>query len=65
MHGLLLLFAEPPVGLRPGRIEPGQRKRRNNTYPLMTKPRSEEREQLRLNAIGRSRSSPAQGMVYG
>lgn len=43
MHGLLLLIAEPRVGLRPGRIEPRQRKRRHNTYPLMTKPRSEAR----------------------
>jgi len=49
MHGLLLLIAEPRVGLRPGRIEPRQRKRRNNTYPLMTKPRSEAREEVRLN----------------
>jgi hypothetical protein len=49
IHGLLLLIAEPRVGLRPGRIEPRQRKRRHNTYPLLTKPRSEAREQVRLN----------------
>ena len=49
MHGLLLLIAEPRVGRRPGRIEPRQRKRRNNTFPLMTKPRSEAREEVRLN----------------
>jgi hypothetical protein len=49
MHGLLLLIAEPRVGLRPGRIEPRQRKRRSNTYPLLTKPRSEAREEVRLN----------------
>jgi hypothetical protein len=49
IHGLLLLIAEPRVGLRPGRIEPRQRKRRNNTYPLMTKPRAEAREEVRLN----------------
>ena len=49
IHGLLLLIAEPRVGLRPGRIEPRQRKRRNNTYPLLTRPRSEAREQVRLN----------------
>ena len=49
MHGLLLLLAEPRVGLRPGRIEPRQRKRRHNTYPLMTKPRAEAREEVRLN----------------
>jgi hypothetical protein len=46
---LLLLIAEPRVGLRPGRLEPRQRKRRNNTYPLMTKPRAEAREEVRLN----------------
>jgi len=49
MHGLLLLIAEPRVGRRPGRIEPRQRKQRNNTFPLMTKPRSEAREEVRLN----------------
>jgi hypothetical protein len=49
IHALLLLIAEPRVGLRPGRIEPRQRKRRNNTYPLMTKPRSEAREEVCLN----------------
>jgi len=49
MHALLLLIAEPRIGLRPGRIEPRQRKRRNNSFPLMTKPRSEAREEVRLN----------------
>jgi hypothetical protein len=49
MHGLLLLIAQPRVGLRPGRIEPRQHKRRPRPYPLMTKPRKEEREQVRLN----------------
>ena len=49
IHGLLLLIAEPRVGLRPGRSEPRQRKRRNNTYPLLTKPRAEAREEVRLN----------------
>ncbi len=47
MHALLLLIAQPRVGLRPGRIEP--RKRRANTFPLMTKPRREAREEVRLN----------------
>lgn len=49
MHGLLLLIAQPRVGLRPGRIEPRQLKRRNNTFPLMTKPRRQAREEVRLN----------------
>jgi hypothetical protein len=45
----LLLIAKPRVGLRPGRIEPRQRKRRPKAFPLMTKPRPEAREQVRLN----------------
>ena len=49
VHGLLLLIAQPRVGLRPGRVEPRQRKRRNNTFPLMNKPRAEAREQVRLH----------------
>jgi hypothetical protein len=49
IHGLLLLIAEPRVGLRPGRIEPRQRKRRPKPFPLMTKPRPEAREEVRLN----------------
>ncbi|ESQ15589.1 MAG: IS4 family transposase [Thiohalocapsa sp. PB-PSB1] len=49
IHGLLLLIAEPRVGLRPGRIEPRRRKRRPKSFPLMTKPRAEAREEVRLN----------------
>jgi hypothetical protein len=49
IHGLLLLIAEPRVGLRPGRIEPRQRKRRPKPFPLMTKPRAEARAEVRLN----------------
>jgi hypothetical protein len=49
MHGLLLLIAQPRVGLRPGRIEPRQRKRRPKAFPLMTKPRKDAREEVRLN----------------
>lgn len=49
MHGLLLLIAQPRVGLRPGRIEPRQRKRRPKQFPLMTKPREQAREEVRLN----------------
>jgi len=49
MHGLLLLIAEPRVGLRPERIEPRQLKRRLKPFPLMTKPRGEARAEVRLN----------------
>ena len=49
MHGLLLLIAEPRAGLRPGRIEPRQLKRRLKPFPLMTKSRCEAREEVRLN----------------
>ena len=49
MHGLLVLIAQPRVGLRPGRSEPRQRKRRPKPFPLMTKPRKEAREDVRLN----------------
>ncbi|WP_200234866.1 hypothetical protein [Thiohalocapsa halophila] len=46
---MLLVIAEPRVGLRPGRIEPRQRKRRPKSFPLLTKPRAEAREEVRLN----------------
>ena len=49
MHGLLVLIAEPRVGLRPGRIEPRQRKGRPKPFPLLTKPRAEAREEVRTN----------------
>ena len=49
VHGLLVLVAEPRVGLRPGRIEPRQRKRRPKPFPLLTKPRAEARKEVRLN----------------
>lgn len=49
MYDLLLLIAEPRVGLRPGRIEPRQRKRRPKAFPLMTTPRRNAREEVRLN----------------
>jgi len=47
IHALLVLIAEPRVGLRPGRIEPRVLKRRANNFPLMTKPREEARAQVR------------------
>ena len=43
---LLVLIAEPRVGLRPGRIEPRVVKRRRNQYPLMTKPRAQARAEV-------------------
>jgi hypothetical protein len=46
---LLVLIAEPRVGLRPGRIEPRARKRRPKPFPLLTKPRQEAREEVRSN----------------
>jgi hypothetical protein len=49
IRGLLVLIAEPRVGLRPGRIEPRQLKRRQNRFALLTKPRAEAREEVRLN----------------
>jgi hypothetical protein len=47
IHALLVLIAEPRVGLRPGRIEPRAIKRRANNFPLMTKPRKEARAEVR------------------
>jgi hypothetical protein len=49
IRGLLLLIATPRVGLRPGRIEPRAVKQRPKPYPLMTKPRAEARQEVRLN----------------
>jgi hypothetical protein len=49
MSELMILIAQPRVGLRPGRIEPRQCKRRNNRFPLMTQPRARAREEVRQN----------------
>ena len=46
---LLVLIAEPRVGLRPGRIEPRARKRRPKPFPLLTKPRQAARDEVRKN----------------
>jgi hypothetical protein len=46
IHALLVLIAEPRVGLRPGRIEPRAVKRRPKQFPLMTKPRKEARAEV-------------------
>jgi hypothetical protein len=49
IHALLILIAEPRVGLRPGRIEPRALKRRPKPFPLLTKPRKAAREEVRKN----------------
>jgi hypothetical protein len=46
IHALLVLIAEPRVGLRPGRIEPRAVKRRPKKFPLMTKPRQQARVEV-------------------
>ncbi len=46
-HTLLELIAHKPVAERKGRHEPRVRKRRPKSYPLMQKPRTELRHQLR------------------
>jgi hypothetical protein len=49
INALLVLIAEPRVGLRPGRLEPRALKRRHKPFPLLTKPRAEAREYTRVN----------------
>jgi hypothetical protein len=49
IRGLLILIAQPRVGLRPGRIEPRALKRRQKSYPLLTKPRRLAQEEVRQN----------------
>jgi hypothetical protein len=46
IYALLVLIAEPRVGLRPGRIEPRVLKRRPKKFPLMTKPRQQARAEV-------------------
>lgn len=46
---LLMLMASLTVGNRPGRIEPRALKRRNKSYPLLTKPRGVAREEIKTN----------------
>jgi len=47
VHALLVLIAEPRVGLRPGRVEPRALKRRLKPFPLLTKPRADAKEEIR------------------
>ena len=49
MPTLLMLIAALTVGNRPGRIEPRALKRRNKSYPLLTKPRNIAREEIMRN----------------
>ncbi len=49
INGLLVLIAEPRVGLRPGRVEPRALKRRSKPFPLLTKPRQVAREEIQKN----------------
>jgi hypothetical protein len=49
IRALLVLIAEPRGGLRPGRIEPRALKRRQKSYPLLTKPRRIAQEEVRKN----------------
>lgn len=58
--GVLMLILQPRAGRRPGRIEPRQLTRRNNTFPLMTKPRREARDEARLNGHAKKQKE-AQG----
>ena len=46
INALLVLIAEPRVGLRPGRVEPRALKRRAKPFPLLTKPRQVAREEI-------------------
>ena len=49
INALLVLIAEPRVGLRPGRVEPRALKRRPKPFPLLTKPRPAAREEVLQN----------------
>ena len=49
INALLVLIAEPRVGLRPGRVEPRALKRRAKPFPLLTEPRQAAREGIRKN----------------
>jgi hypothetical protein len=46
IHSLLLLMAQPRIGLRPRRIEPRLIKRRRNRFGLLTEPRQQARERI-------------------
>ncbi len=48
LYALLLLMAQQRVGNRPGRIEPRAIKRRPKAFPLLSKPRAEAREIVKI-----------------
>ncbi len=47
INALLVLIAQPRVGLRPRRVEPRALKRRPKPFALLTKPRAVAREEIR------------------
>jgi hypothetical protein len=47
IQALLVLIAEPRVGLRPGRVEPRAVKRRPKPFSLLTQPREAARAHIR------------------
>jgi hypothetical protein len=49
INALLVMIAEPRVGLRPGRVEPRALKRRPKPFSLLTKPRQVVREEIKKN----------------
>jgi len=49
INALLVLIAEPRVGLRPGRVEPRAVKKRPKPFSLLTKPRAVMREEIKKN----------------
>jgi hypothetical protein len=48
-HGILILIAQPRVGLRPGRIEPRALKRRPKPFALLTEPRASAKARIRAH----------------
>jgi hypothetical protein len=49
-HGLLVLIAQPRVGLRPCRIEPRALKRRRRPFPLLSEPRADAKQKIRIHS---------------
>lgn len=47
VHAILILVAQPRVGLRPGRIEPRALKRRPKPFALLTEPRASAKARIR------------------
>jgi hypothetical protein len=49
INALLVLIAEPHVGLRPARVEPRALKRRPKPFSWLTRPRQLQREEIKKN----------------